>query len=354
MNNINNGLDRHNIASEFAGKKPAAKSCPFSPLLDNSEKITHIKGEAKEILNTQFSELPLPKEGLEKIKQSDDWEPQKRAVRLAKSKFDSDPQRAKSKIMAVGLMATFPEMLRSEIENRDRLVDELLNSPINEAVLDENVPPFFSRRNIPAWSALITFMLIFCAALVAEFGNILYLVMNAGLGFEDFYFGAVCFGAIYCIAPFVVAEFLKHGQSLKERHRWAIITKVILLPLVIVGLAVFAWKLGSMENVDAFADPSAQPWEPKLWISLFISMLLLGATVMVLPALMEGPISQLWPYSLRPSQHYEFAAERVRDANHRIAELEGLRARVEGVLKLLKRQRIEFVTKCLAEFHASE
>lgn len=307
--------------------------------------------EQQAALGEELPPMEEPLEGLRRFMYRETGNEDKEVVRLAERSFDCEPLHSRKIAICNAILVALTARLNTEPEVLRKWIESRLSARLMERTPTDEVPVFFTKKHIPALVKIGVLLAVFCFALIAEFANVLFLVTNSGLPFEGNLFGAVSFGAIYVIAPLVLAEFVSHDLSVRAKCRWAFNIKLIATPLVIIGTLIFVWKMGAMnENYNSFAASSLQPWQPPLWLALLVSMLLLAFTVMMIPQLLESPMSQLWPHTMQDGMVYQKASRQVIAINDALAEAEALRVRVEHILKWIDSEREEFVLRCLASY----
>lgn len=307
--------------------------------------------EQQAALGEELPPMEEPLEGLRRFMYRETGNEDKEVARLAERSFDCEPLHSRKIAICNAILVALTARLNTEPEVLRKWEESRLSARLMERTPTDEVPVFFTKQHIPALVKIGVLLAVFCFALIAELANVVYLVTNAGLGFEGSVFGAVCFGAIYVIGPFVLAEFISHDLSVQGKCRWVLNIKLVATPLVIIGTLIFVWKMGAMnENYNSFAASSLQPWQPPLWLALLVSMLLLAFTVMVIPQLLESPTSRLWPQTMQDGMVYQKASRQVIAINDALAEAEALRVRIEHILKSIDIEREEFVLRCLASY----
>ncbi len=289
--------------------------------------------------------LPVPTEPIRQLAVSEQADGEQVVRQLAEALAETEPTRRQLATECRRVRAALKERLRTERQMRRRWSETKRSVPLLERIPSDNVPNIFTKKNFPAVVKLSLFVALFVWALVAEVSNMLFLVGNAGL-FEGNYIAAFFFGSIYCIAPFLAGEFIKHDHNYLERLRWALRMKFIALPVTFIGMWLFAWKMGTMwDTVDPFAESS---WEPQLWLTIGFTMLLLALSLMAVPSLMESAVTQLWPFSFREGTAFQIASRRVIAINAVLAEAAALGTQVDETLRMLDQDRRAFVYRCVA------
>lgn len=300
--------------------------------------------EAQQLFGQVPAELPIDEKAIRRSSGLDDGQALAAVTELAQRQFDSEPLRACQRSWAEAGLRALQTLTYGELELRERWVDSRRHASHQERVTVGN-PQLWKLSSAPDLVQMVFWLAIFCLAVFSEFRNGVYLVTT---GMEDFrhdWFGAACFCASFLIGGFVVAKFCQQGLNGASQQRFNSRLKWAAVPLVIGGMALFAWKTGCMQDFNAFDGSTGPPF----WMMTLSSILLLVLIAMLVPRFVSTLVSRQWPYEVCESVEFLAADKRLKSTNNQLAPVHQFEEQLRRMLGSLDEERAYFVCQAVAK-----
>ena len=219
--------------------------------------------------------------------------------RDAESLFDQDLSRRKNRSHAEAIIS-FIIMIRQDLAGQRSREAEIRDStPRSDRVLcspsGEDGQTDWTR-----YAKLLTLVFwggftMFC--LLAETSNAVYLLGESGLFPAGDFWGAFCFSLPVVVGPFVLLEYMLHTMGAEGLAYFKRFVRRIGLPAALLTILLYAYKIGGMQELDAFTGTS---W-PPLWLLLAAEMLILALMLTVSATFFVEARNAFFIYRPRPN-----------------------------------------------------
>ncbi|QEG21037.1 hypothetical protein [Mariniblastus fucicola] len=181
--------------------------------------------------------------------------------------------------------------------------------------------------------------------LIADGSNAVNTMSSSIDEMENNVFGIVCLAAPIILLILVGLEYALHCLDEAHRRRFERGLSWLVLPLGLVGMGIFSWKVGAFQDLNLLTEGDTGP---PFWALTLTGMIASSLVAFIALRAISESAAQYFGYELAQSKDYQAAESWANRHNIIVAQIESRIVWHQEFNESLKRERGSYIEECLA------